>query len=174
MTAYTKNFPGAPTSGVYVLGDTITDSVGVVWECVKAGPPDYNNPASSFLGTKRSDSSTEATPTTINTAGNVTYTAAQILSGILVRDTNGGARSDTLPTAALLVAAITNPQVGDVLRCAIIGGGAAILTVLIGAGGAFDANQLAAQQIVGVGQSKVLCIRLTNVTPASEAYVAYL
>lgn len=174
MTAYTKNTPGAPTSGFWLLGDTITDSTGVVWECIKAGPPDYNIPGASFLGTKRSDSSTEAVPTSINTAGNVTLTAAQILTGIIVRDTNGGARSDTLPTAALLVAAITNPQVGDVLSCTLIGGGAAIWTILIGAGGAFDAAQLAAQQIVGVGQSKVMRIRLTNVTAASESYVAYL
>lgn len=174
MTAFTKNTPGAPTSGLYTLGDTVTDSTGVVWECIKAGPPDANNPLASWLGTKRSDSSTEAVPTSINTAGNVTLTAAQVLSGIIVRDTNGGARSDTLPTAALLVAAITNPQVGDVLRCSMVGGGAAIWTILVGAGGAFDANQLAAQQIVGVGQTKVMCIRLTNITPAAEAYVVYL
>lgn len=176
MAAYTKNTPGMPTAGNYALGDTVTDSTGVVWECIVAGQPNPNalGMPPSFLGTKRSDSATEAAPTSINTAGNVTITASQVLTGIIVRDTNGGARSDTLPTAALLVAAITNPQIGDVLSCTMVGGGAAIWTILVGAGGAYDAAQLAAQQIVGVGQSKVMRIRLTNVTPASEAYVVYL
>lgn len=38
MAAYTKNTPGAPTSGIYALFDTVTDSVGVVWQCILAGP----------------------------------------------------------------------------------------------------------------------------------------
>lgn len=172
MAAYTKNTPGAPTSGNYAIGDTVTDSVGVVWESVRAGSPLENG--SSFLGTKRSDAATEAPPTSINTAGNVTLTAAQILSGIIVRDTNGGARSDTLPTAALLVAALVNPQVGDVLTCNMVGGGAAVWTILVGAGGAYDAAQLAAQQVVPIGVTIPMKIRLTNVTPAAEAYVVYL
>lgn len=175
MTAYTKNTPGGPVSGNFVVGDTVTDSVGVVWDCIVGGQPVLDAERPSFIGSRRSDAAMEAVPTAINTAGNVTYTAAQILTGIIVRDTNGGARSDTLPTAALLVAALTpGAQVGDILSCTIVGGGAAILTVLVGAGGAFDAFQLAAQQIVGVGQSKVMKIRLTNVTAAAEAYVVYM
>lgn len=170
MATFTKNTPGQPLSGFYSLGDAITDSVGVVWECIIAGPAYVGN----FLPTKRSDAAVEAAPTSIATAGNVTYTAVQVLTGIIVRDTAGVARTDTLPTAALLVASVVNPQIGDVLSCTIVGGGIAILTIAAGAGGAFDVNQLAAQQIVGVGQSKVMRIRLTNVTLTTEAYVVYL
>lgn len=39
----------------------------------------------------------------ITTAGNVTYTAAQLRNIIIDRDPNGGARSDVTPTAALII-----------------------------------------------------------------------
>lgn len=115
-------------------------------------------------------------PASIATVGPATYTAAQILGGIIVRDTNGAARSDTLPTAALLVAALPGVRVGDVVRCQIINGAdaAEVLTILVGAGGAFDANQTAASQVIGQNVSKTLTIRFTNVTAAAEAYVVYL
>lgn len=38
MTAFVKNTPGAPTSGIYQVGDTVTDSVKCVWVCVQGGP----------------------------------------------------------------------------------------------------------------------------------------
>lgn len=38
MTAFTKNTPGAPNSGTYNVGDTVTDSVKCVWVCVLGGP----------------------------------------------------------------------------------------------------------------------------------------
>lgn len=115
-------------------------------------------------------------PASVATAGGATITAAQILGGIIVRDTNGASRTDTLPTAALLVAALPGVRVGDVVRCQIINGAdaAEVLTIAAGAGGAFDANQTAASQVIGQNGSKTLTIRFTNVTAASEAYVAYL
>ena len=39
---------------------------------------------------------------TITTAGAVTLTAAQLLGGVILRDPNGSARTDTTPTATLL------------------------------------------------------------------------
>lgn len=115
-------------------------------------------------------------PASIATAGAATYTAAQILGGIIVRNTNGASRSDTLPTAALLVAALPGVRVGDTVRCQIVNGTAGLetLTIIAGAGGAFDANQTAASQVIPQNASKTLTIRFTNVTAASEAYVAYL
>lgn len=50
---------------------------------------------------------------TVTTAGDVTYTAAQILSGIILRDPNGGARADLFPTAAAIIAALKNPVRGS-------------------------------------------------------------
>lgn len=43
--------------------------------------------------------------TVISTAGNVTYTAAQIITSI-ARDPSGGNRSDTLPAAAAVITAL--------------------------------------------------------------------
>jgi predicted RecA/RadA family phage recombinase len=115
-------------------------------------------------------------PVSISTAGAVTYTAAQIMAGIIVRDTNGASRTDVLPTAALLVAAVPGAKVGDVIRCKIVNGAdaAEVLTIQAGSGGAYDANQTASSQVIPQNASKELMIRLTNVTASSEAYVAYL
>lgn len=171
MTAYTKSSPGRPIGGNYALGDTITDSVGTTWECITAGSGVLDN----FIGTRKSDGTYElAPPTSINTAGNVVLTAAQVLSGIIVRDTNGLARTDTLPTAAQMVAGLAGVSVGDIISCSMVGGGAAVWTIAAGAGGAFDPNQLAAQQIVGVGNTIIMKIRFSNVTPGAEAYTVYL
>lgn len=110
------------------------------------------------------------------TAGAQTYTAADILGGIIVRDCAGAGRSDVLPTAALLVAAMTYPAVGDVVKCLIVNGSDAAETITIGAGtgGGFDTNQTSASRVIPQNTSKTIYIRLTNVTASSEAYVAYL
>ncbi len=115
-------------------------------------------------------------PTSLATAGAETYTAAHLLSGIIVRDCAGASRTDTLATAALLVAAIPGVRVGDILRCLVINGSdpiTEVITLAAGAGGAFDANQTAVSRIVAGGASKLVHIRFTNVTPAAEAYVVY-
>lgn len=114
-------------------------------------------------------------PASKNTAGPVTLTAAEVLSGIVVADPTGAARTYTLPSAALLVAAVPNAQVGDVIRCHVINGAdaAEVLTLAEGLGGAFDANQTAASRVIGQNGSKDVLIRLTNVTAAAEAYVVY-
>lgn len=39
MVSYTKTTPGAPTSGLYNFGDSVTDSLGIVWKCAQAGIP---------------------------------------------------------------------------------------------------------------------------------------
>lgn len=115
-------------------------------------------------------------PASIATAGAATYTAAQLLGGVIVRDCAGGARTDVLPTAALLVAAIPGVQVGDIIRTKIINGSDAneVLTIDAGTGGGYDTNQTTASRVIAQNASKELVIRITNVTASSEAYVAYL
>jgi hypothetical protein len=110
------------------------------------------------------------------TAGAQTYTAADVIGGIIVRDPNGTSRTDTLPTAALLVAAIAKPRPGDIIECLIVNGADAAenLTINAGTGGAFDANQTGASRVVNQFASKLMRIRLTGVAPGSEAYVVYL
>lgn len=119
----------------------------------------------------------EAAPAaaSIATAGNVTLTAAQMLGGIIVRDCAGAGRTDTLPTAALLVAAMPGVQVGDLVRTLIVNGSdaAEAITLAAGTGGAFDANQTAGSRVIAQNDSKLVMIRITNVTAASEAYVVY-
>lgn len=117
----------------------------------------------------------EGTPVSDATAGARTWTAAEILSGILVRDPNGAGRTDVLPTAALLVAALPTCQVGDVVEVLVVNGADAAETITIsaGAGGGFDANQTAASRVIPQNASKLVRIRFTNVTVGAEAYVVY-
>lgn len=37
MTAYVKTTPGRPAGGLYTAGDTVTDSIGIVWKCIVSG-----------------------------------------------------------------------------------------------------------------------------------------
>lgn len=117
----------------------------------------------------------DAAPASYATAGAQTYTAEDILGGIIVRDCAGASRADVLPTAALLVAAIPDAKVGDIVECLIINGSdpvTEILTIGAGTGGAFDANQTAVSRtILGTDRAR-LTIRITNVS--TPAYVAYL
>lgn len=50
--------------------------------------------------------------TTIATAAAVTFTAAQVLGGLILRDPAGAGRADLVPTAADLIAAMNNPAIG--------------------------------------------------------------
>jgi hypothetical protein len=51
----------------------------------------------------------KGTVTTNTTASAQTYTAAQIIGGLILRDPNGAGRSDVTPTAALIYAALGSP-----------------------------------------------------------------
>lgn len=50
------------------------------------------------------------TVTTEATAAAVTYTAASIIGGLILRDPNGAARADLVPTAAAIIAALTQNE----------------------------------------------------------------
>lgn len=114
-------------------------------------------------------------PTVLTTVGNATLTIAQLLTGLIERDPNGGSRTDTLPTAALLVAGVPGCRVGDMIRCDIINcaDAAETITLAAGTGGAFG-TQPAASLAIAQNGAKQLQIRVTNVTAASEAYTAAL
>lgn len=122
-------------------------------------------------------------PVSINTAGNATYTAAQVLNGTILRDANGANRTDVLPTAAQLVAALNNlgvstvygkiAQVGTEIPLTIMNtaGGAFTVQITMGTGGTSGtANVLST---IAQSTSKSFRILLTNVTPGSEAYTVY-
>lgn len=123
------------------------------------------------------------TPSTITTAGAVTYTAAQILGGHINRDPNGAGRSDTLPTAALLVADLRSKarQMGLAVQQNLTvefviqnnANGAYTITVLAGTGGTVAVN-VAGSHTLTVAQNNSKMFRLyVTTTSGSEAYVVY-
>lgn len=110
------------------------------------------------------------TDTTDATAGAVTYTAAEMLGGIIHRDPAGGARSDVTPTAEDLVAAMDNPQVGDTFFVVIRNDADAAETITVTAGTGFT---LDGTMTIAQNNSKLFMCRLTNVTASSEAATLY-
>ena len=103
---------------------------------------------------------------TDTTAGVLTYTAAQMIAGGIVRDPNGAARIDVFPTAALIQAAMTNPLVGDSFMCSVTNIGAATenLNCTAGAG-----NTAIGDISIADGTSALFLFRVTDVTtPAMQ------
>lgn len=117
-----------------------------------------------------------ATVTTDATAGAVTYTAAQLLGGFINRDPNGAGRTDILPTAALLVAAIPAAIVGMGFEFTIRNNADASETITLnaGSGGTISGSgQSTTTATIAQNNSKRFLVVLTNVTLSSEAYVIY-
>jgi hypothetical protein len=57
--------------------------------------------------------------TTLATAGAVTFTAAQLLGGLILRDPAGGARADLVPTVANLLLQFNKAKIGDAFEFTI-------------------------------------------------------
>jgi len=110
------------------------------------------------------------TATTIATAGNVTYTPAQLLGGLILRDGNGGARTDTLPAAADLVEAVQGAMVGTSFEFELRNttSTAVAITVAGGTGATLSGTATVAQL-----NTKMFLVVFTSVTVGSEAYTVY-
>ena len=115
---------------------------------------------------------TRVTTTVDTTAGNVTFTVAQLLGGRITHDPSGGARTDTLPTAALMVAGVPDAAVGDSFECIFENTAdmAEIITLAAGSNGTAEGGNLTLAQ----NESALLKIVLTNVTASSETYSVYI
>lgn len=88
------------------------------------------------------------TVATDSTAGNITMTVAQTLkAGLLLRNTNGASRTDTLPTATLIKEAIPGVRVGSAFEFTIrnTAGAAETITVAAGTGGTMTGTATIAQ-----------------------------
>lgn len=97
-----------------------------------------------------------------------TVTAAQLKTKVL-DGTATAAATYTLPTAALLVAALSNPKVGDSFRFVVNAKAAThTLTVAAGSGGTADGTLTVASGVI-----REFLVIVTNVTAASEAYFVY-
>lgn len=110
------------------------------------------------------------TATTIDTTAAVTLTAAQVLGGLILRNTNGASRSDVFPTAALLRAAVPDAKVGTTLMLIIRNTAAGIETITMTAGTGITISGTAT---IGQNNTKIFLLVFTNVTPGSEAVTAY-
>jgi hypothetical protein len=110
------------------------------------------------------------TVTTDATASALTLTAAQILGGLILRDPNGAGRTDTLPTAALLVAAIPGCQVGSSFQFDIrnTADAAETITIAAGSGGTVSGTATIAQN-----NTKRFLVRITAIAAGSETYTIY-
>jgi hypothetical protein len=147
-----------------------------------AGAEDSNGAIVANMTTMR------APATAIATAGNVTYTTAQLMTGFISRDVNGGNRTDVLPTAALLVAGLAGsaptsqnyPTVGTSIHFTLHNNasGAFTLALSLGTGGttAMGNNTFWVFGTTTIAQNaapRAFTLVLTNVTPGAEAYIAY-
>lgn len=112
--------------------------------------------------------------TALNTAGPLTYTTDQVIGGLILRDCNGAGRTDTLPTAAALLAVLkTNgriPPVGVTVYLTIrnTSAGAFSITVQAGTGGTISGTATVAQS-----NSKEFAIVFTDTRDGNAAYTAY-
>lgn len=108
--------------------------------------------------------------TTIVTVGPETYTVAQILGGLILRDPSGAARTDTFPTAVSLVSGIKGAQDGDSFLVAVRNTAdlAETITIAAGAGGTVSGTATIAQN-----NTKLFKVIIDDASVGSEAYTIY-
>lgn len=104
------------------------------------------------------------------TAGALTYTAAMLRGGLLLRDPNGGSRSDVTPTAALIVAAIPGAIVGSSFEFTIRNTADAGETITVTAGSGVT---LSGTMTIAQNNSKRFLVICDNVTVSTEAVTIY-
>jgi hypothetical protein len=100
-------------------------------------------------------------------ASPLTLTAAQVLAGVFIQTTAGAFTLNT-PTAAALVAAIPNCQVGSQAVLFIRNDGSGTLTVAAGSGVTLSGT---ATQATTLGQ--IWIFKVTNATVGAEAVTAF-
>lgn len=175
---YLRNSPvgdsdlGALSIGSWALVYTITSTAITgysYWIKTAAGAYGWEKVGSSL------DSKSLTVQTAITTAGNVTYTAANVVNGFIIRDPNGGARTDVTPTAAELLAqartVLGNIAVGSNFTFEIANTADASEAITISAGSGvtlWPASQSIAQNANGRFRAV-----FTNVTASSEAVTIY-
>lgn len=110
------------------------------------------------------------TPVALSTASALTYTAAQILGGFILRNTNGASRADLLPTAASIVASIQGCEVGTSFEFEVrdTAGAAETITITTNTGLTLSGTMTIAQN----NQKRFIAV-VTNATIGSEAVTVY-
>jgi hypothetical protein len=154
-----KTSAGAPayTRGVVLLASGAEDDLATV--LLTSTFPAINDAVSR-----------STTVTTKTTAGAVTYTAAELIGGIILRDPNGAGRSDVTPTAALIVAGISGAVVGSSFEFTIRNDADAAETITLTAGAGVT---LSGTMTIAQNNSKRFLAVCTNVTGSAEAVTIY-
>ncbi len=112
----------------------------------------------------------QVTVTTKTTAGAVTYTAAELLGGLILRDPNGAGRSDVTPTAELLIAAIPGVMVGTSFEFDIRNTADAAETITITAG---TGATLSGTMTIAQNNGKKFRVVITNNLQGAATYTVY-
>lgn len=112
----------------------------------------------------------KVTPTAVTTAGAVTYTAAQLLLGMILRDPNGANRTDVTPTAAEIVAAIKRKKIGTTFRLVIRNTADAAETITMSGGTGVTISGTAT---IAQNNTKEFLVRLDAIASGSEAVTIY-
>jgi hypothetical protein len=110
------------------------------------------------------------TVTTDATAGVKTYTAAELIGALILRDPAGGNRSDVTPTAAAIVAGFAGGIVGSSFECTIRNTADAAETITLTAGAGVT---LSGTMTIAQNNSKRFLCRLDNVGSGTEAVTIY-
>lgn len=105
------------------------------------------------------------------TDGNATYTAAQVLAGIITRSNMSSNRVDAFPTAANLVAAINGCVVGTSFDLVINNDDTAQTVTVNGASTGITYQGTATA--IAAGEARFFRVLITNVTGASEAATVF-
>lgn len=110
-------------------------------------------------------------PAADNTAGASSYTALQMLSGLILRDPTGGNRSDVVPVAGTIVAAIPGAVVGSSFELIIKNGADAAETITVTAA---DATvTLVGTMTIAQNNTKIFKCVVTDVGAGTEAVTLY-
>lgn len=104
-----------------------------------------------------------ATPTNINVAGNVTYTAAQMKTGVIVHEGTTGATNATTDTAANIVASITDAQVGSGYQFIVSRNTNGNQITLV----AGTNVTLLGTMVIAVGRTRSFVVYITSLSPAA-------
>lgn len=115
MAAYTSTAYGAPRSGRFAVGDTVTDGQGIVWRCVRATSPRQWVPVNDPLGSggtaetitgmtvaEIGNAVLRKTVFTFTQAGGSTYAASDAFA-VADATAMGGRKIYTFPEGRILV-----------------------------------------------------------------------
>lgn len=110
------------------------------------------------------------TVTVDSTAAAKTYSASELLGGLILRDPNGASRSDVTPSAAQLVSAYTGAVAGSSFEFTIRNTADAAETITLTAGSGIT---LSGTMTIAQNNSKRFLAVFTNVGSGTEAVTIY-